>query len=131
MPVADLERVDTHTGNGSSTNFAYGFRIFEDTDLTVKVDDVVQTLTTDYTVNGAGDAGGGSIDFVTAPINLSVVTISGELTYDREQDYVENGNMRAQTFDDDFDRIVMLVQQNRRDIYRSIKVPIEETTDQD
>jgi len=131
MPVADLERVDTHTGNGSSTNFAYGFRIFADADLTVKVDDVLQVLTTDYTVNGAGDAGGGSIDFVTAPINLSVVTISGELPYDRKPDYVENGNMRAQTFDDDFDRAVMLIQQNRRDIYRAIKIPIEETTDQE
>lgn len=131
MTVADDPRVDTHTGNGSSTNFAYGYRIFADADLTVTVDGVIQTLTTDYTVNGAGDAGGGSIDFVTAPINLSVVTISGELTYDRAIDYIDNGPFPAETFDNDHDRAIMLIQQLRRDVKRAIKVPIEETTDQE
>ena len=131
MPVADVPRVDTHTGNGVTTSFAYGYRIFADADLTVTVDGVLQTLITDYTVNGAGDDSGGSIDFITAPINLSVVTLSGELAYDRQTDYIENGPNLAQTKDNDFDRTIMLIQQNRRDINRSIKVPIEETTDQE
>jgi len=131
MPVAEQTRVDSHTGNGSSTNFAYGYRIFAETDLQVTIDGVLQTLTTDYTVNGANDAGGGSIDFVTAPINLSVVTISGELTYDRIIDYIENGVLRSQTVDDDFDKAIMLIQQLWRDIKRSIKIPIEETGDQE
>ena len=131
MPVAEQVRVNTHTGNGSTTNFAYGYRIFEDADLTVTVDGVVQTLTTDYTVNGADDAGGGTIDFITAPINLSVVTISGELPYDRDTDYIQNGSMIARTFDDDHDKAIMLIQQLVRDVKRSIKVPIEETTDQE
>lgn len=131
MPVAEQVRVSTHTGNGSTTNFAYGYRIFEDADLTVTVDGVVQTLTTDYTVNGAGADSGGTIDFITAPINLSVVTISGELTYERDTDFIQNGGMLANNFDNDFDYAIMLIQQNRRDITRSIKVPIEETTDQE
>jgi hypothetical protein len=118
-------------GNGVTTNFAYGYRIFEDADLTVTVDGVIQTLTTDYTVNGAGDDSGGTIDFITAPINLSVVTLSGELAYDRTTDYIQNGGMRADTFDNDHDKSTMQIQQLRRDIKRSIKVPIEETTDQE
>lgn len=131
MPVAEQVRVNTHTGNGSTTNFAYGYRIFEDADLTVTVDGVLQTLTTDYTVNGANDAGGGTIDFITAPINLSVVTLSGELAYDRDIDYIPNGPFPAQTFDNDHDKAIMLIQQLRRDVKRAIKVPIEETTDQE
>ena len=131
MPVAEQIRVNTHTGNGTTTNFAYTYRIFEDADLQVVVDGVTKTLTTDYTVNGADDAGGGSIDFVIAPLNLSIVTISGELSYDRDTDFIENGDMRAQTFDDDFDKATMLIQQLRRDTKRSIKVPIEETDDQE
>ena len=131
MPVADQERVDTHTGNGSSTNFAYGFKIYLDAELQVVVDDVLQTLTTDYTVNGAGDPTGGTIDFVTAPANLSVVTLSGELDYKRDTDFIENGGLRSGTVDDDLDRNVMLIQQLRRDVKRSIKVPIEETGDQE
>lgn len=131
MPVSEQVRVDTHTGNGSSINFAYNYRIFADADLQVVVDGVLKTLTTDYTVNGAGDDNGGSIDFVTAPINLSVVTISGELTYDRATDYIDNGDMRAETVDNDFDKSTMQIQQLRRDVKRSIKVPIEETNDQE
>lgn len=131
MPVSEQVRVDTHTGNGITINFAYGFRIFADADLQVVVDGVLQTLTTDYTVNGADDPGGGSIDFITAPINLSVVTISGELPYDRETDYIDNGDMRAETVDNDFDKQVMLDQQLRRDVKRSIKLPIEETDDKE
>lgn len=131
MPIAEQVRVDTHTGNGSSTNFAYGFKIFTDEELLVVVDDVVQTLTTDYTVNGAGDPAGGSIDFVTAPINLSVVTLSGDLEYKRDTDFIENGGMRSGTVDDDLDKVTILLQQLRREVKRSIKVPIEETTDQE
>ena len=131
MPVAEQVRVSPHTGNGSSTNFAYSFKIFTDEELLVVVDDVVMTLTTDYTVNGAGDPTGGSIDFVVAPINLSVVTLSGDLDYKRDTDFIENGGMRSGTVDDDLDKLTILTQQLRRDVKRSIKVPIEETSDQE
>ena len=130
MPIAEQVRVSTHTGNGVTVAFAYGFKVFADADLEVRVDDVLQTLTTHYTVTGAGDAGGGTVVFVTIPINLAVVTISGELAYERETDFIENGAIRSQTLDDDLDKATMLIQQLRRDVRRSIKVPIEETDDQ-
>ena len=50
----------SHNGNGSNTTFAYS-KIFADTDLVVIIrsaagTETTKTLTTHYTVAGAGDA---------------------------------------------------------------------------
>lgn len=129
MPTADQTTVYSYTGNGVTTSFAYGFKIFINADLKVTVDGVLKTLTTDYTVTGAGNDGGGNVVFVTPPASLAVVTISGEIPYNRTTDYTENGDFRAQTIDDDLDKLTMLTQQLHRDTKRAIKLPVEETDD--
>jgi hypothetical protein len=70
MTVSTTIIKNFHNGNGSTTNFAYQFRILEDTDLLVIIRtnstgaEATKTLATHYTVAGAGDASGGSITFM-------------------------------------------------------------------
>src|SRR5882724_9730903 len=73
MTVAtQLNRI-SYTGNGVLVTFPYNFEIFLTSDLQVYVDGVLKTLTTDYTVSGAGSLTGGNVTFLAAPANLSVV----------------------------------------------------------
>lgn len=129
MPVSEQTTVNSHTGNGVTDTFAYQFRIFVDSDLVVTVDDIVQTLTTDYTVTGAGDDDGGTVVFVIPPLDTTAVVIFRDIPLTRDTDLIQNGGILAQTSDDDADRGVMLTQQNARELGRSIKLPISETDD--
>lgn len=129
MPISDQTLVNSYTGNGSTVVFAYTFKIFAQTDLKVTVDGVLKTLTTDYSVSGVGASGGGSITFVTAPANGLTVILYRSMTCERTQDYIENGDLKADTLDADLDRAIALTQELKRERVRSIKGPIEDTTD--
>ena len=130
MPIPEQTPVNSYTANGSTTTFVYTFKIFVDADLKVTVDGAVKTLTTDYTVTGAGNAGGGNVVFGVAPANGTAIVIYRDLTAKRDTDYVDGGDLRAQTLDDDIDRVVMLVQQLKDDKNRALKLAKGETSDQ-
>ena len=80
MTVSTTIIKSSHNGNGSTTTFAYNFKIFADTDLVVIIrssagTETTKTLTTHYTVAGAGDASGGSITFTSGNIPASGETV--------------------------------------------------------
>ena len=130
MPVSEQTPVNSYTGNGVTTVFAYTFKIIAAADIEVTVDGVVKTLTTDYSVSGVGADGGGNVTFISAPANGTTVVIQRAMAYERATDYQENGDLPAQTLDDDLDRGVMLLQQLKATLTRSIKLPAGETTEQ-
>lgn len=124
MPVSTASPVNTYTGNGSSTVFAYTFRILSSADLLVTIDGAEQTLTTDYSVSGVGASGGGNVTFVTAPASSAAVVISRDLAFNRTTDYQDGGDLLAATLDDDLDRIVMMVQQLNDETGRGPVLPV-------
>jgi len=93
--------------------FAYDFRIFSDSDLKVYVDSVLKSLTTHYTVSGAGEASGGNVTFTsgnTPPDTKSVVIIR-ELPRTQTTDYVDNSALSATSLEDTADKNLMLIQE--------------------
>ncbi|TAL26314.1 MAG: hypothetical protein EPN94_03485, partial [Nitrospirae bacterium] len=128
--VADQTPVNSYTGNGSATTFSYTFKIFANTDLKVTVAGVLKTLTTDYTVTGAGQSGGGSVVFISPPASGTAVVIYRDLPYTRSTDYAESGDLLASTLNSDIDKPIMLLQQLKSDKNRSVKIPVGETIDQ-
>lgn len=130
MPVSAYPGPNTHTGNGVTTLFAYSFRILDESDLKVTVDGVVKALTTHYTVAGEGDAGGGSITFLSAPAAAAAIIIERVRPYTRTTDYQRNGAFDEETVDKDFDSEEMQVQQLAAAIARAFKAPVEVTADQ-
>ena len=126
MTYSDSTPRDEYTGNGSTKIFAYTYRILADTDLKVYLVDAnnvetLQTITTHYTVSGAGDAGGGNVTMVTAPAATERLIIEREIPFAQATDYVENDDFPAETHETALDKITMLAQQNQRDITRSLR----------
>ena len=66
----------SHTGDGIEDDFSYDWFIEKDSNLIVKVDDVTQELTTDYTVSGVGSNAGGTVTFTTAPANGASISFT-------------------------------------------------------
>ena len=129
MPVSDTDPKKSYSGDGSTTEFTYDFRIFEDKDITATLIDsdgveTVLVLTTDYTVSGAGAETGGSITLTTAPLNGETLVIQRILVIKRETDYPTNGAFRSQVLDNDIDRVVMTVQQVNTDQKRCLKISL-------
>ena len=66
MTISSTTVKNSYSGNGTLDTFNYTFKIFADSDLQVIIRDAtatetVKTLTTHYTVTGAGNANGGNM----------------------------------------------------------------------
>lgn len=119
----------TYNGNGSTTAFATGFQFIANADLKVTVTDssgvpTVKTLTTDYTVTGAGSSSGGTVTFGTAPASGTKVNIESNVTIDQQTDYVEGGSFAASTHETALDKLTKIAQQLQAQIDRSITFPV-------
>ena len=129
MTVSTSTSFVSYAGNGSLTTFAYTFKIFQDSDLLVTlVNDTTgvettQVLTTDYTVSGAGSAGGGNVTFTTAPASGTTVKIRRVLPVTQETDYVANDPFPAEAHEDALDKLTMLVQQEAANSDLAIQFP--------
>lgn len=122
MSVETTDNRVTYVGNGVLTVYSYPFQIFEDTDLEVYVDSVLQALTTDYTVSGAENPAGGEITFAVAPANASDVLIARVLPFTQETVYPSNDKFPAKVHEAALDKLTMLVQQLDEVDQRSLKV---------
>ena len=130
MTVSTTIIKSSHNGNGSTTTFAYNFKIFADSDLVVIIrrsstgTETTKTLTTHYTVSGAGDASGGSITFTTGNIPASgeTVVIRRNVPQTQAIDYIANDPFPAETHEEGLDRATMIAQQVSEATDRSIKL---------
>lgn len=141
MTIASTTNRNDYTGNGSVSAYDYVFRIFDQDDLRVTVrntSDVETTLTisTDYTVSGVGEEGGGTVTLVNsgqAWLTAGKLTTGYIITIRRvrallqETDIRNQGDFFAEAHEDEFDRGVMIAQQQQDELDRSIKLP--ETVD--
>lgn len=121
---------DTYAGDGSTTVFAYTFRIFADGDLLVELvnnttaERTTQILTTDYTVSNAGEQSGGNVTFVTAPASGYTVVISRLIDVTQETEFPENGRFPAISTENALDKLTMISQAGTDASLRSIKLPV-------
>ena len=129
MTVSTTIIKSSHNGNGSTTTFAYNFKIFADTDLVVIIrssagTETTKTLTTHYTVAGAGDASGGSITFTSGNIPAlgETVVIRRNVPQTQAIDYIANDPFPAETNEEGLDRATMIAQQVSEATDRSIKL---------
>lgn len=128
MTVSSETKRKDYAGNGSTINFATGFRFLENTHVRVilTVDatgaESVQTETTNYTLTGAGNDLGGTVSMLVAPASGETLTIKRSVPLTQGTDYVENDNFPAQSHEDALDKLTMIVQQIQEELDRSLKL---------
>jgi len=129
MTVSSTTVKNSYSGNGSTTEFAYTFKIFADSDLQVIIrsaagTETTKTLTTHYTVAGAGDTSGGAITFTAGniPTATQTVLVRREVPQTQAIDYIANDPFPAESHEEGLDRSAMNVQQLQEEVDRSIKL---------
>jgi len=129
MTVSSTTVKNSYSGNSSTTAFAYSFKIFADTDLQVIIRsstgaETTKTLTTHYTVSGAGDASGGNVTFTSGntPATGETVVIRRAVPQTQAIDYIANDPFPAETHEEGLDRATMTIQQMQEALDRSFKV---------
>ena len=126
MTVSSATNKVSFNGNGSTTVFAYSFKIFDQDDLTVILrnasgGETVQSISTNYTVSGVGNASGGNVTMGTAPASGESLTIIREQPLTQGLDLVANDPFPAASFEDQLDKLTFMVQQHQEELNRSIK----------
>jgi hypothetical protein len=126
MTVSSSTSRVSYNGNGSTTVFAYTFKVLDQDDLTVIVrssngTETVQTITTHYTVSGVGSDSGGNVTMVTAPASGETITILREQPLTQGLDLVPNDPFPAETLEEALDKLTFMVQTIDEEVGRSIK----------
>ncbi len=129
MTISSTTVKNSYSGNGSTTAFAYTFKIFANTDLQVIIrsstgTETVKTLTTHYTVSGVGDASGGNVTFTSGntPASGETVVIRRAVPQTQAIDYIANDPFPAESHEEGLDRATMTIQQMQEELDRSFKV---------
>jgi len=108
------------TGNTGTGPFAFTFNILQASDIVVYKNNVLQTLTTDYTVTINAN-GTGSITMVSALINTDVLIIVGGRELSRTTDFVTSGDLLAASLNEQLDSNVIMAQQLDERVSRSVR----------
>jgi len=122
-------------GNGSTTVFNFPYLFFADNDLVVTLVvnstgvETTQTITTHYTVAGAGNTAGGTVTMVTAPASGETLVIQRIEQFTQGLDLVENDAAPSGNQEKQYDIVTMLAQQLNEGLTRAVKLPVSNTGD--
>ncbi len=129
MTVSSTTVKNSYSGDGSQTTFVYGYKIFADSDIKVIIrsatgTETVKTITTHYTVTGAGSSSGGNVVFTSGniPTNTETVVLIRDVPQTQAIDYIANDPFPAETHEEGLDRATMTTQQVQEELDRSIKL---------
>jgi hypothetical protein len=133
MTISTTSSRISYNGNGVTTIFAFPYRFLANGDLVVvEVSaagvETTKTLTTHYTLTGAGDDAGGSVTMLVAPANGTRLIIYRDTDIVQETDYISGDPFPAETHERALDRLTMIAQEIGSDADRSIKVPVGDSS---
>lgn len=138
MSISSSNSRNDYAGNGAVDTYNYTFRIFDEADLRVIVKDAsdvetVLTIATDYTVTGVGASAGGTVVLVNNSqawldvdgdlLSTYSITIRRVLSLVQETDIRNQGAFLPEIHEDQFDKGIMIAQQQQDEIDRSARMP--------
>lgn len=129
MTVSNTTNKIIYAGNGSTDTFAYNYKILAQSDLVVTEvliatgAETVLELTTDYTVTGVGEDGGGNVVLVAGNLpSTKKLSIRRSTPIKQSTDYISNDPFPAETHEAALDKLTFICQDLQEQIDRSVKV---------
>ena len=128
MTVNTIGSVAEFVTNGVTTNFPFYFKFLANEDLVVTYVNPlgvssILTLGTHYTANGAGNDQGGSVVTTSALAGPGQLIVSREMEAFQQTSLRNQGKFLAETHEDVFDKLTMLIQQGLSIFARALKRP--------
>lgn len=136
--VTQTSKAGPYTGNGSTTEFAFDFKVLAESDLIVTITlsstgfEYQAVLNTDFSVSMNSDQDNDPGGTLTYPISgdeleaTSTLTIERLVDYTQETDLVNQGAFYAQVVEDSLDKLVMMIQQLNETLSRTLRVGASE-----
>lgn len=126
MTIESAVARNEYPGNDVANVFEYGFRVFAASDVKViRVSplgaETTLTLNTDYTVQGVGDAEGGTVTLSTVLATGCRLVIYPELEFVQPTSIRNQGSFAPALHEDQFDRQVRYLQQLALQVERSLR----------
>jgi Pectate lyase superfamily protein len=133
MTISTTTSRISYNGNSVTTVFSFPYKFLANGHLVVvEVSstgvETTKTLTTHYTVTGAGDDGGGSVTMVTAPAVGVTLIIYRDTPITQETDYISGDPFPAETHESALDKLTAIAQEIGSDADRAIKVPVGDSS---
>lgn len=122
--IGDIAPRVHYVADGVQTGFTYPFPIFDAGDIALLRDSVPASF--GYTIEGAGQSGGGTLRFAEAPAAGTQITILRRLPIARVTDFQSNGVLRAATLNDELDSQMASLQEVRDDVSGAIRLDLSE-----
>lgn len=126
VPISNVTRRVVYTASGTGP-YNFTFEILANTDIAVYKDDILLTLTTDYTVTINAN-GTGYVTLVASPTGATQIAIVGNRTISRSTDFVTGGDFFANTLNDELDQQTIFAQQNAEGLQRALTAPQTDPT---
>ena len=126
MSVNNTPPVIGYDTNGVTTSFSFPFKILAASDLAISLS---SSSVPGYSVVFDSDVEGGQVNFANPPA-IGRLVLERKIALNRTTDYQYQGELPSDEVNNDFDRIVMMVQQIGLGTDRAIKMPATDTADQ-
>jgi hypothetical protein len=131
ITTSGTRKAGPYSGNGSTTNFPFSFKVFQASDLLVVQTDTTPadntlTLTTHYTVtlNANQDSNpGGSVNMVVAPPAGYLLTIGSQVPQIQSVTLTNNGGFYPSVINNALDYLTILIQQVSEKLGRALTLP--------
>ena len=102
----------TYTADSSTASFTFNFEIADQNSIEVYVDNVLKTITSDYSVSfDSGVSGTGSVVFVTPPSNNATIILKRDTDIVRTTDFQTSGSFTASAINSELDRLTQGLQE--------------------
>lgn len=116
MPLTTTSNREDYVATSGQTVFAYTFRVDLAADFEVYQNEVLLTLTTDYTVDGLGVAGGGNVTLVVGATSGDTIIILRIVPLTQLSNYVANEGFPSARVESDYEKLTMMAQQQSEKI---------------
>jgi len=122
--VSSTTTENIYSPNGSTSVFAYTFKIFDSDDIYVayiESDGTETEVTSGFSVSGVAVATGGNVTFDTDPASGTTLLLRRQTVLHQNVDLVPNARLRADTIENEFDKLTFMVQDQKNAIDRAVK----------
>ena len=120
--INDTSARAQYTATSGQTVFSVPFEFFSNADLKVYIGETLKTLTTHYTVTGAGVTGGGSITLTSGATAGQIVTIVRDIPVSRVTDFPLSGPFVVDDLNTELDRLTAIAQQLETKLTRTVRL---------